>query len=182
MKYARTLLEQKAKEIEIEADGILNSESLRHLQNTIKGDYDVWQYVTDATDVKDYLKQKQNGNVGMAEFILYWQRQNRIISTSFVSGVDDGLLAQADDSKWFCYKGELYYVERYVMSKTDKTNSAKPYLFIKVERDYLYKIKSLASGMEYGGTMLLTSDDKSLFSTTDVEKELLEKNFRTSGP
>ena len=33
--------EQKAKEIEIEADGILNSESLRHLQNTIKGDYDV---------------------------------------------------------------------------------------------------------------------------------------------
>ena len=119
MKYARMLLEQKAKEIEIEADGILSSESLRRLQNTIKGDYDVWQYVTDATDVK---------------------------------------------------------------SKTDKTNSAKPYLFIKVERDYLYKIKSLASGMEYGGTMLLTSDDKSLFSTTDVEKELLEKNFRTSGP
>lgn len=66
MKYARMLLEQKAKEIEIEADGILSSESLRRLQNTIKGDYDVWQYVTDATDVKDYLKQKQNGNVGMS--------------------------------------------------------------------------------------------------------------------
>lgn len=175
MKYARMLLEQKAKEIEIEADGILNSESLKRLQNTIKSDYDVWQYVTDAGDAKEYLKQRQNGNVGMAEFILYWQRQDRVISTSIVSGVDDGLLAQADDSKWFCYKGDLYYVKRYVISKADKTNSAKPYLFIKVERNYLYKIKSLASGMEYGGTMLLTSDDKSLFSTTEVEKELLEK-------
>lgn len=183
MKYASSLLDQKCREIEIEADGILNSDSMRAMQGTMEMPYNVWRYVTSARDITEYLRQRQVSNVGMREFILYWPDRGRLLSTSFISGTEDAFLQEADDNKWFCYKDNIYYVKRYEISKGD--TSANPYLFVKLDRDYLYRIKSMASGMEYGGTVLLVGgdqsifptsvdDDRSIFPTTDVEKELLK--------
>ena len=81
MVYTSAQLNQKVREIEIEAEGILHSEDLKALHLTLMEAYDAWQYVTDANRMKDYLKSRQKSNVGMAEFILYWPASGRIIST-----------------------------------------------------------------------------------------------------
>lgn len=171
MKYASTLLDQKCKEIEIEADGILNSDYMRVMQTTMEKPYDAWSYVMSVRDILDYLKQRQVTNVGMGEFILYWPDRERIISTSFIAGTEEEFLQNADDNSWFCYDKDIYYVKRYALSERD--TEVNPYLFVKMDRDYLYKIKSMASGMEYGGTLLLTEKEQSLFPTSELEKELI---------
>jgi two-component system, sensor histidine kinase YesM len=172
MKYASTLLDQKCREIEIEADGILNSDYMRVMQNTMEKPYDAWSYVMSVRDILDYLKQRQVTNVGMSEFILYWPDRGRIISTSFIAGTEEEFLQKADDNKWFYYDNDIYYVKRYALS--ERNAELNPYLFVKMDRDYLYKIKSMASGMEYGGTLLLTEKEQSLFPTSELEKELLD--------
>ena len=43
MEYARALLEQKINEIEIEADGILNSNDLKELQLMVMEEYDPYE-------------------------------------------------------------------------------------------------------------------------------------------
>ena len=42
-----------------------------------------------------------------------------------------------------------------------------------MERDYLYKIKNMASGMGTGGTLLVLPDRQSLFSADGMEQDLL---------
>lgn len=180
MKYARTLLEQKCREIEIEADGILNSDNMRAMQATMEASYDAYNYVTNARAISDYLEQRQKSNIGMAEFILYWPSEQRILSTSFVAGVDQELMDMAEDAKWLCYEGNIYYVRRYGITRQEEEQI--PYLFVKLEKDYLYRIKSMASGMEYGGTLLLMENGESFFPTNAVEGELLEQMKNQTEP
>ncbi|WOO37953.1 histidine kinase [Anaerocolumna sp. AGMB13020] len=171
MEYSKMLLGQKIKEIEIEADGILNSDDLKTLHLTLIEEYDAYRYVTDVNQMKEYLKGRQKSNVGMAQFILYWPKAQRIITTTALSGVKDVMLEPVEDNQWFIYENEVYFVRKYVTDWDDTDD--EPYLIIRMERDYLYKLKTMASGMKGGGTMLLYSQKKSLFSGSETEKELL---------
>ena len=172
MVYTSAQLNQKVREIEIEAEGILHSEDLKALHLTLMEAYDAWQYVTDANRMKDYLKSRQKSNVGMAEFILYWPVSGRIISTLNIEGVEEQALELAEDNLWFLYRGEVYYSRKYV-TDWDK-NDDEPFLLIRMERDYLYKIKNMASGVQNGGALLTFSDGESLFYVNEAEQALLK--------
>lgn len=171
MEYSKTLLGQKIKEIEIEADGILNSDDLKTLHLTLMGEYDAYRYVTDVNQMKEYLRRRQKSNVGMAQFILYWPKSRRVITTATLDTVKDAMLEPVEDNQWFVYENEVYFARQYVTDWDDTDD--EPYLIIRMERDYLYKLKTMASGMDSGGTMLLYSQNKSLFSGSETEKELL---------
>ncbi|HIY59351.1 MAG TPA: hypothetical protein H9831_01510, partial [Candidatus Eisenbergiella pullistercoris] len=58
MDYAENLLEQKSNEIEIEADGILNSNDFRELQLMAMEEYDPYEYVMGVKDIKEYLNRR----------------------------------------------------------------------------------------------------------------------------
>lgn len=173
MEYARALLEQKINEIEIEADGILNSNDFKELQLMVMDDYDPYEYVMGVKNIKEYLNRRQKSNVGMSEFILYWPEQELIISTLNKSDVDQKILDRAEDNKWFYWEKEVYFVRRYTADWL--TPKDEPYLFIRMERDYLYKIKNMASGMGTGGTLLVLPDRQSLFSADRCEQILLSE-------
>lgn len=171
MEYSKMLLGQKVREIEIEADGILNSDDLKTLHLTLMEKYDAYRYVTDVNQMKVYLRRRQKSNVGMAQFILYWPKAQRIITTTTLDTVKDAMLELVGDNQWFIYKNEVYFARQYITDWDDTDD--EPYLIIRMERDYLYKIKTMASGMDMGGTILLYSHNKSLFSGSEGEKELL---------
>lgn len=171
MEYARALLEQKINEIEIEADGILNSNDLKELQLMVMEEYAPYEYVMGVKNIKEYLNRRQRSNVGMSEFILYWPEQNYLISTLNKSDVRRKMLERAENNQWIYWEKEVYYVRRYSADwiRADE----EPFLFIKMERDYLYKIKNMASGMGTGGTLLVLPDRQSLFSADGMEQDLL---------
>ena len=171
MEYARALLEQKINEIEIEADGILNSNDFKELQLMVMEEYDPYDYVMGVKNIKEYLNRRQRSNVGMSEFILYWPEPNYLISTLNKSDVSRNMLDRAEDNKWFYWEKEVYFVRRY--SADWVPAEEQPYLFIKMERDHLYKIKNMASGMGTGGTLLVFPDRQSLFSADGMEQALL---------
>lgn len=171
MEYSKTLLGQKIKEIEIEADGILNSDDLKTLHLTLMEEYDAYRYVTDVNQMKEYLRWRQKSNVGMAQFILYWPESRRVITTATLDTVKDAMLELVGDNQWFIYGNEVYFARQYVTDWDDTDD--EPYLIIRMERDYLYKLKTMASGMDRGGTMLLYSQNKRLFSGSETEKELI---------
>ena len=171
--YARALLEQKSNEIEIEADGILNSNDFRELQLMMMEKYDPYNYVMSVQRIKEYLTRRQTSNVGMAEFILYWPGTDSIIATSVRADVEDGLLEMASDNEWIFYEKEVYFVKKY--SADWLKDEEAPFLFIKMEQDYLYKVKTVASGLEAGGILLLLPDRTSLFSVNEEERTLLKK-------
>ncbi len=179
MEYSKMLLGQKIKEIEIEADGILNSDDLKTLHLTLIEEYDAYRYVTDVNQMKEYLRSRQKSNVGMAQFILYWPRSQRIITTTALSAVKDVMLEPVEDNQWFIYENEVYFARQYITDWDDTDD--EPYLIIRMERDYLYKLKTMASGMEGGGTMLLYLQNKNLFSVSETEKELLRSMSETGG-
>jgi two-component system, sensor histidine kinase YesM len=179
MEYSKMLLGQKIKEIEIEADGILNSDDLKTLHLTLIEEYDAYRYVTDVNQMKEYLRGRQKSNVGMAQFILYWPKSQRIITTTALSAVKDVMLEPVEDNQWFIYENEVYFARQYITDWDDSDD--EPYLIIRMERDYLYKLKTMASGMDGGGTILLYSQDKSLFSGSETEKELLRSMSEEGG-
>lgn len=173
MEYSSSLLEQKIKEIEIEADGILNSEDLKNLHLCITEDNDVYDYVIAVNKIKEYIVGRQKSNVGMAEFTLYWPRSKRIVSNLQTAAFEVEMLGWAEDNLWLNYQGEMYFIRKYV---TDwDLQDEEPYLVIKLERDYLYKIKSMALDMGKGGTLLVDADGKSYFSVNELEKALLKE-------
>ncbi len=180
MEYSKMLLGQKIKEIEIEADGILNSDDLKTLHFALIEKYDAYRYVTDVNQMKEYLRRRQTSNVGMAQFILYWPKSRRVITTMTLDTVKDAMLESVEDNQWVIYENELYFTRQYVTDWDDADD--EPYLIIRMDRDFLYKIKTMASGMDRGGTILLYSQNKSLFSGSGTEKELIRSmGERTDG-
>lgn len=173
MEYTYTLLEQKLREIEIEAEGILGSDDLRNLHNIIHTDYDSYDYVVAVTKMKTYLTNRQKSNVGMSEFILYWPETGRVISTSLTTGVDAGIFEELQDNRWFIKSGELYLARKY-QTKWEESDD-EPFLLIKMERDYLYRLKNMAAGIRNGGAFLMMPDGGSLFPIQERENDLYEK-------
>ncbi len=172
MNYAKELLEQKINEIEIEADGILNSNDLKELQIVLTEDRDIYDYVMNVKNIKDYLKTRQKSNVGMAEFILYWPGLEHLVTTGIQSQIDKGILARTADHKWFYYQKEAYYVRKYAEDWMRPGEEA--FLIIRMDKDFLYQLKNNASAMGTGGSMLL-SDGSSLFPCSGIEKQILDK-------
>ena len=179
MEYSKTLLEQKIEEIELEADGILNSEEFRELHLTLMGQNDDYRYVTDNNQEKENLRRRQKSNVGMAQFILYWPKSGRIVTTTMRDAITDAILESVRDNQWFIYENEVYFTRRYVTDWDDTDD--EPYLAIQMDRDYLYRIKTMASGMDWGGTVLLASQNKSLFSVSGIEEELIRSMGEGTG-
>lgn len=173
MEYSSSLLEQKIKEIEIEADGILNSDYLKKLHLCITDKFDVYKYVTAVNAMKGYLNGRQKSNVGMAEFTLYWPHSERIVSNLWTAGLNRNMLENISDNSWLIYDDEVYFIRRYVTDWDDRDD--EPYLIIKMERDFLYKIKNMALGVENGGTLLIYDDSTSYFSASELEKALLDQ-------
>lgn len=179
MAHSSELLDQKIREIEIEADGILYSNSLKELQLVMTDAYDSYNYVTHVNEMKEYLRSRQASTVGMAEFILYWPGKGRILSTSVASRVDKELLKLVKDNQWIDYGNEIYFVRSY---RTDwDQEDDEPYLLIRMDRDYLYEIKNMAYGMGEGGTILVLPNRSSLFSISDQETALLQKTVGQQG-
>lgn len=79
-KYAAMLLEQKGKEIEIEADGILYGENMQNLYAAIENN-DVYEYVQQINKMKSFFQERQGRTVGMSGMTLYWPKSGREIST-----------------------------------------------------------------------------------------------------
>ena len=113
MDYAESLLEQKSNEIEIEADGILNSNNFRELQLMVMEEYDPYEYVMGVKNIKEYLNRRQKSNVGMAEFILCWPETGDIITTLNKTEVDPSLPEMAADNRWISCGRDIYFVKRY---------------------------------------------------------------------
>ena len=179
MEHSETLLDQKIKEIEIEADGILNSDSLRRLQTVVGGRYDAYEYVTHVNVMREYLANRQKSNVGMAEFILYWPGKDRLISTRVAAAVDKEIFAMVEDSTWIIWGTDVFFTRIY---KADWDEAeGETYLLIRMDRDYLYSLKSMASGMGSGGTMLLMPGGKSLLSINGMETKLCGRLAELSG-
>ncbi len=170
MKYSKTLLEQKIKEIEIEADGILNSDDLKMLCLAIE-EGDLYEYVRNVNQMKDYLRQRQKSNVGMGQFVLYWPKDGRIIATVAIGNVNQELLRGAEDNLWIICDNEVYFIRQYITDWDEEDED--PYLMIQMDRDFLYNIKSIASGMEHGGSLLVHGKNESIFPTSDTEKALI---------
>ncbi len=173
MDYAESLLEQKSNEIEIEADGILNSNNFRELQLMVMEEYDPYEYVMGVKNIKEYLNRRQKSNVGMAEFILCWPETGDIITTLNKTEVDPSLPEMAADNRWISYGRDIYFVKRY--SADWLINDEEPYLFIRMDQDFLYKIKTMASGIGTGGILMLLPDKTSLFSVNEEERALLDQ-------
>lgn len=180
MEHSGVLLEQKVREIEIESDGILHSEYLKTLQLILTDKYNVYDYVMSVNEMKEYLNSRQKSTTGMSGFILFWPESSRVLSTASIYSVDGSVLrSMSEDNKWFLYESEVYFVRRYMTDWEEEDD--EPYLMIKMDRDYLYRIKSMAFGMENGGTLLTFSDGQSLFPVSEEEEEILSNPALLSG-
>ena len=104
LEHSDSLLDQKVKEIEIEADGILSSDDLRTLHGVINARWDAYNYVTSVNAMKEYLESRQKSNVGMGEFILYWPKKERLVSTLNSSQFDREIF---EEITWDRVRGSL---------------------------------------------------------------------------
>ena len=106
-KYAATLLEQKGKEIEIEADGILYGENMQNLYAAIENN-DVYEYVQQINKMKSFFQERQGRTVGMSGMTLYWRCGRdilRILSGKTIRKVSGN---QPINRKFFICEDELW--------------------------------------------------------------------------
>ena len=103
-KYAATLLEQKGKEIEIEADGILYGENMQNLYAAIENN-DVYEYVQQINKMKSFFQERQGRTVGMSGMTLYWPKSGREISTLRQGYFENSFL---ENRKFFICEDELW--------------------------------------------------------------------------
>lgn len=162
MEYSYNQLDQKIKEIEMEASSILAREDTKLLQVAIVDKEDIYSYVMKVKTMQQVFQGKQKTNSGMAEFVLYWPDEKRIVSSSTISGIKDkAILNKLEDNKWIISEGEIYFCRRYETKW--EADDEEPYLIIRMERDWLYRIKNMASGFDGGGTLCLYGNGQSLF-------------------
>lgn len=112
--------------------------------------------------MQQVFQEKQKTNSGMAEFVLYWPDEKRIVSSLTISGIKDkAILNKLEDNRWIISEGEIYFCRRYETKW--EADDEEPYLIIRMERDWLYRIKNMASGFDGGGTLCLYENGQSLF-------------------
>ena len=162
MEYSYNQLDQKIKEIEMEASSILAREDTKLLQVAIVDKEDIYSYVMKVKTMQQVFQEKQKTNSGMAEFVLYWPDEKRIVSSSTISGIKDkAILNKLEDNRWIISEDEIYFCRRYETKW--EADDEEPYLIIRMERDWLYRIKNMASGFDGGGTLCLYENGQSLF-------------------
>ncbi len=180
MEYSFDQLEQKIKEIELESSSILTREETKQLQVAIVDNQDIYNYVMNVKTLREIFLERQKENSGMAEFILYWPKDERVLSSMTKYGVKETLLekvrkGQIRDMQWLISENEVYYCHKYETKWAE--NDDEPYLIIRMERDWLYRIKNMASGFDGGGTLCLYGDEESLFPV-DVEGEQIQDKIK----
>lgn len=173
MEYSGEQLSQKLKELELEVGSIEYSDELKRLQLAIVSGDDIYEYVTAVLAVKELIANRQSQNSGMAECILYWPDEGRVVTSSVAASVDEGMLNGAEEGRWSIVKGEVYYAGRYHTTWSEEDD--EPYVIIRLERDWLYRIKNMDSGFEKGGTMCLYEGAQSLFPVNSEERLLLQE-------
>lgn len=178
MEYSFDQLEQKIKEIELESSSILTREEMKLLQVAIVDNQDIYNYVMNVKALQEIFLGRQKENSGMAEFILYWPKEERVLSSQNKYGVRKKLLEKLHggsvaDMQWIIIENEVYYCHKYETKWA--TDDDEPYLVIRMERDWLYRIKNMASGFDGGGTLCLYGDEESLFAVDSEGEQIQDK-------
>lgn len=177
MEYSFDQLDQKVKEIELEASAVLASEDMKLLQVAIVDQEDIYSYVMKVKMMQQIFQEKQKTNSGMAEFALYWPQTQKMVSSSSIYGStgikEKKVLNNLKDGKWIISENEIYFCKKYE-TKWAKDDD-EPYLIIRMERDWLYRIKNMASGFDGGGTLCLYDDKQSLFPVNSESAQIQGK-------
>ena len=110
MEYSYDQLEQKIKEIELEASSILTREETKLLQVAIVDNEDIYSYVMKVKTMQEIFQEKQKTNSGMAEFDLYWPEEQRIVSSTTITSIKGKkILDQLQDNQWIISENEVYF-------------------------------------------------------------------------
>ena len=173
MDFSCEQLNEKLKEIEIETNGILQGAAMRTLQAAVAEKDDIYEYVTAVNAMKEQIRLRQSANSGIAECIFYWPEMDRVVSTGITAGVDREALLAAENRKWYNVNGEVYYAGKYE-TPWDKDDD-EPYVIICMEKDWIYNLKNMASGIKEGGTLCLDGAGQSIFSLNAREQVLIEE-------
>ena len=173
MDYSGEQLDRKQNEIEIEAGGIVSTEAMKELQLAIIDEKEVYDYVMAVNAMKELFLGKQRLNVGIADFVLFWPESGRVVSTVPKATVDKelyALLREPEANGWLICGKHVYYCCR---CRTGwEENDEEPILVIQMDRNWLYKVKSMAAGFPDGGTLCLEKDGSSIFPLTQEEEKL----------
>lgn len=177
MEYSFDQLDQKVKEIELEASAVLASEDMKLLQVAIVDQEDIYSYVMKVKTMQQIFQEKQKTNSGMAEFALYWPKTQKMVSSSSIYGStgikEKKVLNNLKDGKWIISENEIYFCKKYETKWAEDDD--EPYLIIRMERDWLYRIKNMASGFDGGGTLCLYDDKQSLFPVNSESAQIQGK-------
>lgn len=177
MEYSFDQLDQKVKEIELEASAVIASEDMKLLQVAIVDQEDIYSYVMKVKTMQQIFQEKQKTNSGMAEFALYWPKTQKMVSSSSIYGStgikEKKVLNNLKDGKWIISENEIYFCKKYETKWAEDDD--EPYLIIRMERDWLYRIKNMASGFDGGGTLCLYDDKQSLFSVNSESAQIQGK-------
>lgn len=177
MEYSFDQLDQKVKEIELEASAVLASEDMKLLQVAIVDQEDIYSYVMKVKTMQQIFQEKQKTNSGMAEFVLYWPKTQKMVSSSSIYGStgikEKKVLNNLKDGKWIISENEIYFCKKYETKWAEDDD--EPYLIIRMERDWLYRIKNMASGFDGGGTLCLYDDKQSLFPVNSESAQIQGK-------
>lgn len=177
MEYSFDQLDQKVKEIELEASAVLASEDMKLLQVAIVDQEDIYSYVMKVKTMQQIFQKKQKTNSGMAEFVLYWPKTQKMVSSSSIYGStgikEKKVLNNLKDGKWIISENEIYFCKKYETKWAEDDD--EPYLIIRMERDWLYRIKNMASGFDGGGTLCLYDDKQSLFPVNSESAQIQGK-------
>lgn len=110
MEYSYDQLEQKIKEIELEASSILTREETKLLQVAIVDNEDIYSYVMKVKTMQEIFQEKQKTNSGMAEFDLYWPEEQRIVSSTTITSIKGKkILDKLQDNQWIISENEVYF-------------------------------------------------------------------------
>lgn len=177
MEYSFDQLDQKFKEIELEASAVLASEDMKLLQVAIVDQEDIYSYVMKVKTMQQIFQEKQKTNSGMAEFALYWPKTQKMVSSSSIYGStgikEKKVLNNLKDGKWIISENEIYFCKKYETKWAEDDD--EPYLIIRMERDWLYRIKNMASEFDGGGTLCLYDDKQSLFPVNSESAQIQGK-------
>lgn len=169
-KYAATLLEQKGKEIEIEADGILYGENMQNLYAAIENN-DVYEYVQQINKMKSFFQERQGRTVGMSGMTLYWPKSGREISTLRQGYFEDSFWENNKESQWkSANKQEIFYMRRRTVEWMGEDQEV--WLVLRMDQDFLYEIKEMAAGMDQGGSILMFGGEINVLSQKSVEQNI----------
>lgn len=127
--------------------------------------------------MQQIFQEKQKTNSGMAEFALYWPKTQKMVSSSSIYGStgikEKKVLNNLKDGKWIISENEIYFCKKYETKWAEDDD--EPYLIIRMERDWLYRIKNMASGFDGGGTLCLYDDKQSLFPVNSESAQIQGK-------